>query len=47
MVLKIELFRKEQGGDPELIRENQRKRFKDPAVVDRVVEADESWRKCK
>ena len=47
MTLDIDLFRPEKGGDPEKIRENQRKRFKDPSVVDRVVEADVLWRKCR
>ena len=47
MVLDIELFRAEKGGDPEKIRENQRKRFKDESVVDQVIEADEKWRKCE
>ena len=46
MVLDIELFRKEKGGDPEKIRENQSKRFKDATAVDKVVEADNLWRKC-
>ena len=47
MVLDIELFRSEKGGDPEKIKENQRKRFKDEGVVDQVVAADEQWRKCE
>lgn len=45
MVLDIELFRADKGGDPDKIRENQRKRFKDVAYVDKVVEADTKWRK--
>ena len=47
MVLDIELFRAEKGGDPEKIKESQRKRFKDEGLVDQVVEADNRWRKCK
>jgi len=46
MVLDIELFRADKGGDPEKIRESQRKRFKDVTLVDRVVETDTRWRKC-
>jgi len=46
MVLDIELFRADKGGDPEKVRESQRKRFKDVTLVDRVVEADTRWRKC-
>ena len=45
MVLDIELFRADKGGDPDKIRENQRKRFKDVSYVDKVVEADTRWRK--
>lgn len=44
MVLDLDLFRAEKGGDPDRIRENQKKRFKDPGLVDKVVEADGKWR---
>ena len=47
MVLDIELFRADKGGDPEKIRDCQRKRYKDVTLVDRVVETDNKWRKCK
>ena len=46
MVLDIDLFRADKGGDPEKIRENQSKRYKDTTLVDQVVEADTKWRKC-
>lgn len=45
MVLDIELFRNDKGNDPEKIREQQRKRFKDTTLVDKVVEFDNKWRK--
>ena len=45
MTLDIDAFRPEKGGDPEKVRENQRKRFADPNMVDKVVESDELWRK--
>lgn len=45
MVLDIDLFRPEKGGDPEKMRENQRKRFKDVKLVDIIVEKDKEWRK--
>ena len=45
MVLDLDLLRKDRGGDPEKVKENQRKRFKDPAMVDKILEADEQWRK--
>ena len=45
MVLDLVLFRADQGGDPEKIKELQKKRFKDASLVDKVVEADSKWRK--
>jgi seryl-tRNA synthetase len=45
MVLDIDLFREEKGGNPESIRESQRQRYKDPKLVDKVIETDEAWRK--
>ena len=47
MVLDIELFRTDKGGESNKVRENQAKRFKDVTLVDRVVEADTRWRKRK
>ena len=45
MVLDLILFRYDQGGDPDKIRELQKKRFKDVSHVDKVLEADTKWRK--
>ncbi|XP_037070178.1 serine--tRNA ligase, cytoplasmic-like [Pollicipes pollicipes] len=47
MVLDIDLFRAEKGGDPDKIRKSQRDRFKDVTLVDRVVEHDSNWRKFR
>lgn len=47
MVLDLDQFRADKGGDPEVIRETQRKRFKDVSLVDKLVHADTEWRKCK
>lgn len=47
MVLDIDLFRTEKGGNPDNIRESQKKRFKKVSLVDDVVESDEKWRKCE
>lgn len=47
MVLDIDLFREYKGGDPKKVRENQAKRYKDVSLVDRVVDADNQWRKCE
>uniref|UniRef100_A0A8C7Y511 Serine--tRNA ligase, cytoplasmic n=1 Tax=Oryzias sinensis TaxID=183150 RepID=A0A8C7Y511_9TELE len=47
MVLDLDLFRTDKGGDPELVRETQRKRFKDVTLVDKLVAVDTEWRKCR
>jgi len=47
MVLDLDLFRPDKGGDPEKIKKNQEKRFKDVKIVDQVVEADAKWRKLR
>ncbi|KAL1534744.1 serine--tRNA ligase [Salvia divinorum] len=43
-MLDINLFREEKGGDPEKIRESQRRRFADVKIVDEVIELDKAWR---
>lgn len=47
MVLDLDLFREDKGGNPELVRETQRKRFKDPGLVDALLRSDAAWRKCE
>merc|ERR1719228_1885361 len=46
MVLDIDQFRAEKGGNPEKIKENQRKRFCDEGMVDKIVEYDNLWRQA-
>jgi len=43
-MLDINLFRKEKGGDPELVRKSQRSRFESVELVDEVIVLDEAWR---
>lgn len=43
-MLDINLFREEKGGNPEKIRESQRRRFADVKIVDEVIELDKAWR---
>jgi len=43
-MLDINLFREYKGGNPELIRESQRRRYADVTLVDKVIELDEVWR---
>lgn len=44
MVLDLDLFRTDRGGDPEKIRANQKLRFKDLKLVETVLEKDTEWR---
>ena len=46
MPIDINLLRKEKGGDPDKVKESQRKRNADESLVDKVVELDENWRKA-
>ncbi|KAG8451376.1 hypothetical protein GDO86_003544 [Hymenochirus boettgeri] len=45
MVLDLDLFREDKGGNPDLVKETQRKRFKDPGLVEALLAADTAWRK--
>jgi seryl-tRNA synthetase len=47
MVLSIDLFRPDKGGDPEKMRQNQRLRFKDTRLVDNIVQKDDEWRRMR
>nr|CDS28326.1 seryl tRNA synthetase cytoplasmic [Hymenolepis microstoma] len=47
MVLSLDLFRKDKGGDPEIIKKSEQNRYKDPGVVDKIVDLDEQWRKAR
>ncbi|GAB2279871.1 hypothetical protein Dimus_014507 [Dionaea muscipula] len=44
-MLDINLFREDKGGNPELIRESQRRRFADVAIVDEIIALDVEWRR--
>jgi len=46
-MLDINLFRAEKGGNPELVRESQRRRFENEEVVDEVIAADGEWRRAQ
>jgi seryl-tRNA synthetase len=47
MVLNIDLFREDKGGNPDKMRKNQTDRYKDPKLVDNIVECDDKWRKLR
>lgn len=44
MPLDITLFREYSGGNPELIRESQRRRYASVELVDEIIAKDEAWR---
>ncbi|KAI8475839.1 MAG: seryl-tRNA synthetase [Monoraphidium minutum] len=46
-MLDINLFREDKGGNPELIRESQRRRYADVGLVDKVLELDAQWRQAR
>ncbi|KAL6765757.1 seryl-tRNA synthetase [Haematococcus lacustris] len=46
-MLDINLFRVEKGGDPELVRESQRRRYADVSLVDQIIEHDNQWRSVR
>lgn len=47
MVLDLELFRTDKGGNPDKIRDNQTRRFKDVALVEAVINNDTLWRQFR
>lgn len=44
-MLDINLLRPERGGNPDLVRESQRKRGGSVDLVNEVIALDEEWRK--
>lgn len=44
MVLDLDLFRSDKGGNPDAVRKNQELRFKDVALVETVIGQDTEWR---
>eukprot|EP00468_Gymnochlora_sp_CCMP2014_P008020 CAMPEP_0167754674 /NCGR_PEP_ID=MMETSP0110_2-20121227/8401_1 /TAXON_ID=629695 /ORGANISM="Gymnochlora sp., Strain CCMP2014" /LENGTH=530 /DNA_ID=CAMNT_0007640579 /DNA_START=80 /DNA_END=1675 /DNA_ORIENTATION=- len=47
MPLDIDDFRKYKGGNPEKIRESEKKRYHDVKIVDEIIALDEKWRKLR
>jgi len=43
MTIGIELLRKDKGGDPDMVRESERRRFRDGKLVDEVIALDKEW----
>lgn len=45
--MDINLFRVDKGGNPDLVRESQRRRGAPVEVVDKIIALDEQWRKLR
>jgi seryl-tRNA synthetase len=45
MTIDINLLRTDKGGNPNLVRESERKRGGDPKLVDLVIQLDDEWKK--
>lgn len=43
--LDINWFREDKGYDPNVIRKSLERRFRDPKIVDNVIQMDQEWRK--
>ena len=35
------------GNDPNVVKQSEERRFRDPALIDQIMEIDAEWRKCK
>eukprot|EP00798_Chlamydomonas_sp_ICE-L_P002725 gene2725-12598_t len=46
-MLDINLLRVEKGGNPEIVKESQRRRFKSVELVDEIIALDNEWRAVK
>jgi len=46
-MLDINLFRVENGGNPDIVRDSQKRRYKDVTAVDTVIELDTKWRAAR
>lgn len=47
MTLDIDLFREDKGGNPKKMLDNQRKRFKDVEIIEKIIQLDTDWRQAR
>jgi len=45
MPIDINLLRTETGADPNVVKKSEQDRFRDPVIVDQIIEIDSQWRK--
>jgi seryl-tRNA synthetase len=45
MPIDINWIRPDRGGNPDVVRQSEERRGRDPAIVDRILEIDDKWRK--
>ena len=46
-MLDLLLIRTAEGGNPQIVYESQKKRYKSTELVDKCMELDEQWKKSK
>merc|ERR1719265_853807 len=47
MTIDINLLRKDKGGDPEKVRDSEKRRFRDGKIIDVVIAKDQEWIKAQ
>lgn len=47
MTIGIEILRADKGGDPDKVRESEKRRFRDGKLVDAVIDLDKQWVKAQ
>lgn len=46
-MIDINLLRVDKGGNPELVKDSQRKRGASVELIDEIIALDKEWVKCK
>eukprot|EP00406_Dinophysis_acuminata_P002343 CAMPEP_0179224896 /NCGR_PEP_ID=MMETSP0797-20121207/8029_1 /TAXON_ID=47934 /ORGANISM="Dinophysis acuminata, Strain DAEP01" /LENGTH=464 /DNA_ID=CAMNT_0020931897 /DNA_START=129 /DNA_END=1523 /DNA_ORIENTATION=- len=47
MTIGIEILRADKGGNPDAVKESERRRFRGPEVTDAIIELDKQWVKAQ
>jgi len=45
-MIDINLLRDDKGGNSKLVKDSETKRFRNPEIVDQVIQADKEWREA-
>jgi seryl-tRNA synthetase len=46
-MLDLILIRPNEGGNPQIVYESQKKRYKSTDIIDKCMEMDKEWKKSK